>query len=96
MNEAMRAELVRFARRHKYDRDEGFADEPLAGELTQETAELVRTIACELAHAAGVSEDVAESAFLCWTMGQVIAADSEGKLDRGFAAYLREKFGLRD
>lgn len=93
MNEAMKAELIRFARRHKYDRSEGFADEPMSVTVPPEIRGLADVVAADLAQAAGVSLEVAESAFLCWTVEQVIAAHEEGKLDDGFSGYLEQKFG---
>jgi hypothetical protein len=94
MNEATRSELIRFARRHKYERDEGFADAPITADVSKGTAELGALVFSDLAEKAGISEEEAESAFLALTMTHFLKAYQSGALERmTFPEFLREKFG---
>ena len=91
------SELIQFTRRHKYDRDEGFADSPMSADVPERMTEIAEWIVADLSKAAGVSEEVAESAFVCWTMTQFLEAHESGKLERmTFREFLREKFGDDD
>jgi type IV pilus biogenesis protein CpaD/CtpE len=52
-------EMIRFAREHKYDQAEGFADAVLTLNLPDEAAQRLNDMADQLAQAAGLSADVA-------------------------------------
>jgi hypothetical protein len=79
MNDEPSAELIRFARRHRYHIAEGFCDSTIGGELenaiedaiddlASEEREFLESRAADLSIAAGIPIPAAQSALLNWIL----------------------------